>query len=103
MKSLIDNILTLEIQANEILESRRKQAKELDKEAEAKVQADRQAIAAQVEQRVAAFRAQAEQKHKDDLAAAEAAFKQALAKIEGVSAQVIQKHAERIVARFREI
>lgn len=103
MKSLIDDILTIETQANEILESHRTQAKELEKQAAAKIQAAQQEVAAQVERRVTAFRAQAVQKHAEQLAKAETVFKQALQSIEGVSERVIDEHAKRIVARFREI
>lgn len=102
MKSLIDDILTLEDQANGLLDGARATAKEIEKAAAAKQAAIQQEIMADVERRVGEFRSEAERKHQEDLAQAKAEHQAALAALEQVAATVITEQAEAVVAQFRE-
>ena len=69
MASLIENILSIENQANEIVAKAHAESKALEKGALAEIQRVRQEIDAQTEQRIEAFRKDAEQKHQATLAA----------------------------------
>lgn len=103
MKSLIEDILSLESQANQLVEDARAKAKGLDKEADAEIRRIQEQVAASVEQRTAAFRADAERKTQDELARAQAEHAQALAGLDRISDAAVQQHAQRVVARFRGI
>ncbi len=102
MKSLIDDILTLENEANGLLEEARAKAKEIEKASTAKQAAIREEIMADVERRVAVFREEAERKHQEDIARAKAEHEAALAALDQIVDGVIADQADALVAQFRE-
>jgi len=102
MKSLIDDILTLEDEANQLLESARATAKEIDKASASKQAAIREEIMADVERRVATFREEAERKHQEDIVRAKAEHEAALAALDQIVGGVISEQADAVVAQFRE-
>ncbi|MBP8131881.1 MAG: hypothetical protein KA184_20070 [Candidatus Hydrogenedentes bacterium] len=103
MKSLIDDILTLESEANAALEEARARAKEIEKTADQRIGQAQDEVQAVVERRLAQFRAEAEKKHQEALAQARAEHEQALKKLEQVPASVLDEQVRRVVARFREL
>lgn len=103
MKSLIDDILSLEGEANSVLERARVQAKDLEKGAEAQMAAIQEEVRAAAEQRIAQYRAEAEKKHQADLAQARSSNERALKSIEQISESAVAGQVRRVVARFREL
>jgi hypothetical protein len=102
MESLIQNILSIENQANEILEKARGESREREKSALDQIAAIQQEIAGQVEARVGVFREAAEKQHKDDVAQAQAESQRALSAIDHIGQDVINRHVDRVVARYLE-
>jgi F0F1-type ATP synthase membrane subunit b/b' len=103
MESLVQNILSLENQANDLLEKARADAREHEKSAADKIAEIQQEISAQVESRVADFRAKAEQQHQEDVAQAQAESQRALAAVDHIGQEVIARHVDSVVARYLEL
>lgn len=103
MKSLIDDILTLESEANAALEEARARAKDIEKNADARIRQLHEEVHAAVERRLEQFRAESEKKHQQALAQARADHERSLKKLEQVPASVIDEQVRRVVARFREL
>lgn len=103
MNSLIDNILSLEGEANSVLDRARAQAKEIEKDAEVQVAAIQEEVRTAAEQRIAQYRAEAEKKHQADLVQARAGHERALKSIEQISESAVAAQVQRVVARFREL
>jgi len=102
MASLIENILSLEKQADEIVANTRTEAKAEEKKAADEIEAIRQQVEADVDARIAAFRQEAEAQHQQDVLDAERAATGALAALDNIDDGVIKTQVDRIVNRFRE-
>ncbi len=103
MNALIDTILSVENEANQLLEKARAEAKALEKKAAADIAALQQEMADKVVQKVAAFRETAERRHAEAAANEEQAGKQAVAALDTIPEAAISKQVNMIVARFCEI
>ena len=103
MKSLVESILSLEEEANGVLESIHAEAEAIEEDTAAKIQAIQDEAAANVAQRVAAFREQATKKHEQDIADAARESQQALHAVAQVSGDLIQTQAQHIVQAFCEL
>ena len=103
MESLVQNIMSLENQANDLLEKARADAGDREKSAADKIAEIQQEIAAQVESRVAEFRASAEQQHQEDVAQAQVESQRALAAVDQIGQEVIARHVDSVVARYLEL
>jgi len=103
MNLLIDSILSVENEANALIEQARTEAKALEKRADNEIAALQQEIAAKVEQQVAAFRETAVRRHEEEVAKEGAAARKALETVDRIPADLISRQVDKIVARFREI
>ena len=99
MKTLIDKVLSLENEAERILDDARREAKKIDADADAQIaqlRADGEAV---LQRRIQEYRNAAEQKHQDEVAKARAALAQELERVKQVPDSVVEQ-AAKIVARF---
>ena len=103
MKSLIDDILSLEGQANTVLEDARAKVKDIEKGADAQIASIQEQVRTATDQRIAQYRAEVEKKHQEDLAQARVEQERALKAIEQVPEASVAAQVRRVVARFREI
>jgi len=100
MKTLIDKVLSLENEAERILDDARREAKKTDADADAQIaqlRADGEAV---LQRRIQEYRNAAEQKHQDEVAKARAALAQELERVKQVPDSVLVEQAAKIVARF---
>ena len=103
MSNLIQNILTLEDKAEEVLASAHAEAEATAKEAKAQIQAIQEEVAAGVEKRVAAFREDAERRHGQELEEEKNTFQVSLAAITDVPSEVIEQQVRQVIRYFREL
>ncbi len=103
MDSLIDSIQSLEKQANEVVEKARLRVRELDAEADKRIQANHDEVMAAIAQRVAVAKSEAEKKFQQDLAAAQQAAQDEFKAVDQIPGDAIRKQAARIVERFRTL
>ncbi|MBI4556826.1 MAG: hypothetical protein HY706_04520 [Candidatus Hydrogenedentes bacterium] len=102
MPSLVENVLSIEEQADQLVAEAQRAAKDLERQAEVEVDALRRELASGTDQRVAAYRQEAEARHRQALATAEAEFQAALCALEGIPQEVIRRQVDRIVSRLRD-
>jgi len=103
MKTLIDKVLSLESEAERILEDARKEAKKADQEAHARIARLQAEAAAALEQRISEYRSTAEKKHREEVAAAQVSIAQEIDKVKKVPDSALAGQAARIVDRFSEL
>jgi F0F1-type ATP synthase membrane subunit b/b' len=103
MNLLIDSILSVENEANALIEQARAEAKALEKQADNEIAALQQEIAAKVEQQVAAFRETAGKRHEAEVAKEGIEARKALESVDRISGDLISRQVDKIVSRFREI
>jgi F0F1-type ATP synthase membrane subunit b/b' len=103
MNLLIDSILSVENEANALIEQARAEAKALEKRADNEIAALQQEIAAKVEQQVAAFRETAGKRHEAEVAKEGIEARKALESVDRISGDLISRQVDKIVSRFREI
>jgi F0F1-type ATP synthase membrane subunit b/b' len=103
MNLLIDSILSVENEANALIEQARAEAKALEKQADNEIAALQQEIAAKVEQQVAAFRETAGKRHEAEVAKEGIEARKALESVDRIPADLISRQVDKIVSRFREI
>lgn len=101
MASLIESILSLETQANQVVEQARQEAKRLETEAEARIAENRKTVAAAVERRVEEFRAQTAARVAEELAAAERDHESAKAKMQTLPKEKVQEQVGVILGRLQ--
>ena len=98
--SLIENVLTLEAQANQVVESARAEAKRLEAEAEKRIAEARAEVGAAVDRRVAAFRADAEARVAGELQSADGEFRAAGEKLARIPAEKVGEQVRAVAARL---
>jgi hypothetical protein len=98
--SLIENVLSLEAQANQVVESAAAEAKRLETAAEEQVAAVRAEAAAAVERRVAEFRTGAEAKVGEELKKADEDYRAAQARLDQIPAEKITEQVKAVAARL---
>lgn len=103
MSNLIQNILSLEDQAEEVLASAHVEAEATAQEAKAQIRAIQEEVAAGVEKRVAAFREEAERRHGQELEEEKKTFREDLASIADVPSAVIEQQVQHVMRYFREL
>ena len=100
--ALIENILSLEHEADSIVAQARAEAKEVVQSAIVEVEAYRRQLADETEQKVSAFQIETEKKHQLLVAEARKELVQTLDAIDQISGGVLKEKINRIVARFGE-
>ena len=101
MKTLIDKVLSLENEAERILDDARREAKKIDADADAQIaqlRADGEAV---LQRRIQEYRNAAEQKHQDEVAKARAALAQELERVKQVPDSVLVEQAAKAVGAGR--
>ncbi|HUW61464.1 MAG TPA: hypothetical protein VMZ06_10695 [Candidatus Bathyarchaeia archaeon] len=102
MASLIEDVLSIESQANDIIAKAHSDAKALDKSAQAQIEQVASEIQARTAQRGEAYRREAEQKHQAALAAEKKESARRLSSLDGLDARLIEKLSGLVVAEFRK-
>ena len=98
--SLIDNVLSLEAQANQVVEAAKAEAKRLEADTEKRIANVRAEVAAGVDRRVADFRADAEARITRELKAAEEEFRAAGEKLGRIPADKVGGQVKAVAARL---
>jgi|GEM_PF-1744024 len=103
MTSLVEEIASLENEADSIVARARTEAEEIEKSALAEVEAYRRKLAGDMEMKISAFQREMEEKHKVSADEAERELRQALGTIDQIPDNVIRAQINRIVNRFSEL
>jgi vacuolar-type H+-ATPase subunit E/Vma4 len=102
MASLIEDVLSIESRANEVVAKAHSDAKALDKSALAQIEQAVAEIEARTAQRVEAYRRDAEQKHQAALAAEKQESARRLSLLDRLDAPLVDKLSGLVVAEFRK-
>lgn len=103
MKSLVDDILSLEEKAERILDDARQEARKADQEADDEIARSRTETRAALGRRIEQYRGAAELKHQDAETAARATLAQELDRVKGIPDGVLAEQAAKIATRFCEL
>jgi hypothetical protein len=103
MTSLVEEIASLENEADSIVARARTEAEEMEKSAVAEVEAYRRKLAGDMEVKISAFQREMEEKHKVSVDEAERELRQALGTIDQIPDSVIKAQIDRIINRFSEL
>lgn len=103
MPPLIEHILSLEQQANGIVQAAHEEAAAIAKRAETDAENERRRIQAATDQRLAAYREQAEEGFRAELARADAEFEAACRAIDAMSDASLKPYVDRVLARIEEV
>jgi F0F1-type ATP synthase membrane subunit b/b' len=103
MVTLVENIMSLENEADSIVDSARKEAQELEKSAIADVEAYRRKLSVDTDEKISLFQKEMEEKHKASVVEAEAELVRALGAVDQIAEDVLRKQIDRIVNKFSEI
>lgn len=102
MASLIENVVSLEQEADAVVAAAHAEAKEIEKRSVEELAARRAAIETDAAARVEAFRQAAEARYAGELAEAEREFEAASSALRRLDAKAVERQADRVVARFGE-
>ena len=103
MATLVENIVSLENEADLIVAQARVEAKEMEKSSIAQAEAYRSKLAEKTEQKVAAFRKETEEKSQRTIAEAQDELAQALSAMDHIAGSVVREQINRIISRFSEL
>ena len=103
MASLIENVVSLEAQANKIIEIAHSQAKDIENGAEVELRAQQAALEEEVTRRLDAFRQAGEARHEEELHAAEREFAAAIEAVDRLDVRAVQAQVDRVLAQFKEL
>jgi F0F1-type ATP synthase membrane subunit b/b' len=101
--ALVENILSLENEADSIVAQARAEAKEIEKSAIHDVEAYRRRLAEETHQKVRAFQKEAEEKHKRSVAEMEKDLSRVLNDIDRIADDTLKRQVDRIVIKFSEM
>lgn len=102
MPTLIENILSIEARASELVAKAHTDAVALGKRADDEIVAVRKALAAETDAKLAALENATEARCKRDLADVDAEYQSACAAIDNISSVTIQEQAAKIAAAFTQ-
>ncbi len=103
MATLVEDVLSLEKEADVIVAQAYAETKELEKLAIAEAEAYRRRLAEETDQKVLAFQREMEEKHKGSVAETEKELVQALRSIDQLADGRLKEQIEKIVTKFREL
>jgi hypothetical protein len=103
MANLVEDVVSLEKEADVIVAQARGEAKELEKLAIAEAEAYRRKLAEETDQKVLAFKKEMEEKHKGSVAEMEKKLDQTLSSIDQLPDGRLREQIEKIVTKFREL
>jgi hypothetical protein len=102
MANLVENIVSLENEADSIVAQAHVKAKETEQSTIAEIEAYRRKLANETEQKVSAFLRETEEKHQLSIAEAQKELVQALSAMDQIPGGILRKQIDRIVTRFSE-
>jgi len=102
MPTLMENILSLEAQASELVAKAHREAESITKRADDEIAAARTKLAADTDARLAALERATSERCTRELADVESDFQAACAAMDGISGPVIGAHAAKIAAAFTQ-
>jgi len=100
--ALVENIVSLENEADSIVAQARVEVKEIEQSAIVEVEAYRRQLAEETEQKISAFQRETEEKHNYSIAEAEKELAQALDAVDQISGSVLREQIDRVITRFSE-
>ena len=103
MAPLVEDVVSLEKEADAIVAQAHAKAKELEQLAVAEAEAYRRKLAEETDQKVLAFQKEMEEKHKGSVAETEKDLAQALNAIDQIADGRLKEKIEKIVTKFREL
>jgi hypothetical protein len=103
MANLVEDVVSLEKEADAIVALARAEAKELEQLAIAEAEAYRRKLAEETDQKVLAFQKEMEEKHKGSVAETEKDLVGALNAIDQIADGRLKEEIEKIVTKFREL
>ena len=102
MAALVEEIVSLENEADSIVAQARAEAIEVEQSAIVEVEAYRRQRAKETEQKISAFQKETEEKHRHSIAEAEKELAQTLDAVDQISGSVLREQIDRIITRFSE-
>jgi vacuolar-type H+-ATPase subunit H len=103
MDTLVEEIVSLENEADSIVAAARHEAHELEKSVMADVETYRRKLSEDMETKVSSFQKEVDTKHKAAVIEAEAELVRALGAVDRIADHILKKQIDRIVGRFSEI
>ena len=103
MANLVEDVVSLEKEADVIVAQAYAEAKELEQLAIVEAEAYRRKLAEETDQKVLAFQKEMEEKHKGSVAETEKDLVRALNAIDQIADGRLKEEIEKIVTKFREL
>ena len=103
MANLVEDVVSLEKEADVIVAQAYAEARELEQLAIVEAEAYRRKLAEETDQKVLAFQKEVEEKHKGSVAETEKDLVRALNAIEQIADGRLKEEIEKIVTKFREL
>ncbi len=103
MVALVEEVVSLEKEADAIVAQARADAKGLEKSAIAEADAYRRKLAEETEQKILAFQKEMEEKYQGSVAETEKDLTRILSAIDQIDSEVLKEKIEKIVTKFREL
>jgi hypothetical protein len=103
MANLVENIVSLENEADSIVAQAQAEGKEIEQSAIGEVEAYRRQLAEETEQKISAFQREAEKKHQRSAAEIEKELAQALNAVDQIEGAALKQQIDKIVSKFGEL
>jgi len=103
MAALVEDVVSLEKEADVIVAQAYSEAKELEQLAIAEAEAYRRKLAEETDQKVLAFQKEMEEKHKRSVSEMEKELVQTLSSMDQLPDGRLREQVEKIVTKFREL
>lgn len=103
MATLIEEIVSLEKEADTIVANARAEAKEIEKSAIAEAERYRRRLAEETKLKISVFQRETEEKHELSIAEAQRELAQSLDATDQIAGDVTREQIDRIVTRFSEL
>lgn len=103
MNSLIDKLVSVESDANALIEQAKNEAKTIEKRVKDDIEAIQRELDAGLEQKIAAFRVEAQKRYEGEAQLQAEKARQMLAELDKIPASSVAAQVEKLVTRFREI
>ena len=103
MKTLLDNIISLEREADGIIEKARASAKEIKSSTEEALRKYKEDLAKEREERIEKKEKEAQLQYEETIATEELIFEKNMKAIKNIPDEKLEREVERILSRFREL
>ncbi len=101
--ALVENILSLEKEADQIVAEAHAEAKEIERSALLEAEADRRKLTEETDKKVLAFQKETEKKHEHSVAEVQKELARALTAIDQIQSAVLKRQIDRIISKFSEL